>query len=156
MSNYSKKQKRQFFGGLDDEAYHGVITRAPRDLIVYKKTVGLGGGSNYLTTLLVRKGTEVRWRDVSIFNNESKKCRATHAKVLSNERIINSKLRPSLTAKVTRANRGSSFEYKVGRIVRAKDREGVLLVHLVEPMRACDAGIHFFLTKGEAIRYNWG
>jgi hypothetical protein len=119
-------------------SYDGVITTAPRSLTVYKKT--LKHGRSYLTTLRIPKGTRVRWTPCV-----GQKCRAEAAFVVSHEPI-----KPDAAAVVeTHSQRNRSFTYKVGKKVTPECGFNQ------NRCETCASGIHFFLTKEEARKYNF-
>jgi hypothetical protein len=143
MKEYTEGMKKKFLGlrrkwFRQDQS--GVITRAPRDLIVYKKTsLTVDGDTFALTTLRIPKDTRVRW------SRWGDKCRATKAVVVSNEKIGGG-------AKVpypTRSLYAPSFKYEVGKTVRPTNDFNRIRSSL------CGGGIHFFLTKKEARAFEW-
>jgi uncharacterized protein YjbI with pentapeptide repeats len=72
----------------------------------------------------------------------SRKCRCSKAKVIS----ITSK--DGLTNyDVVSSNKDKKFIYKVGEIVEVKDFD-------LDRWNECSTGIHFFITRGEAVNYN--
>lgn len=71
----------------------------------------------------------------------SRKCRCSSAKVLAIENIDGSKYGDVITS-----NYDPSFMYKVGAIVKVKNFD-------TDRWNECAPGIHFFLTREEAVRY---
>ena len=70
----------------------------------------------------------------------SRKCRAEYAKVLQIEKLTGEKI------KSYRGKYKEDFFYTVGKIVRPDKFDD-------SPMNECSNGIHFFLTKEEAIEW---
>ena len=98
------------------------------ELEVYKATF------NSIATLIIPKQAK------RINYMGSRKCRAEYAKVLSIETIEGKKLRQDT------GRWKSDFVYKVGSIVRPDKFDDDI-------RNECSNGIHFFLTKQEAIRW---
>ena len=76
-------------------------------------------------------------------NADGRKCRCSKAEVLS----IVDECEKSYDEAYSRYD--DSFIYKVGEILEAKNFDGY-------KRRECGPGIHFFLTKDEALAYNFG
>ena len=72
----------------------------------------------------------------------SRKCRCSKAKVLS---ITNFDGSDSGLSKIS-SNRDSKFIYKIGETVEVKDFNE-------NRWKECSTGIHFFITRDEAVRY---
>ncbi len=79
--------------------------------------------------------------DAKRSSGTSRKCRCSKAKVLSITNVGNTEEYNEVVS-----NRDSSFVYKVGKIVEVKDFDE-------DRWNECSTGIHFFLTRGEAIKY---
>ena len=73
----------------------------------------------------------------------SRKCRCSKAKVLSITHLDGSD--SGLTE--VRSNYSKEFVYRVGEIAEAPDFDE-------NRWNECTAGIHFFITRGEAVKYN--
>ena len=71
----------------------------------------------------------------------SRKCRCSSAKVLAIENIDGSKY-----GDVIASNYDPSFLYKVGEIVKVENFD-------TNRWNECAPGIHFFLTREEAVKY---
>lgn len=71
----------------------------------------------------------------------SRKCRCSSAKVLAIENIDGSKYGDVITS-----NYDPSFLYKVGEIVKVENFD-------TDRWKECAPGIHFFLTREEAVKY---
>ena len=72
----------------------------------------------------------------------TRKCRASKVKVLEITNIDNTK-----KYKIAKSKRDSNFEYKVGETIEIKDFDE-------NRWNECSAGIHFFLTRDEAVQYD--
>lgn len=72
----------------------------------------------------------------------SRKCRCSSAKVLAIESIDGSKHR-----KVVRSDYDPYFMYMVGKIVKVENFD-------TNRWKECAPGIHFFITREEAVKYN--
>lgn len=73
----------------------------------------------------------------------SRKCRCSEAKVLEIQNIDGS----IYEAGVVSSNYRKDFEYKVGEIVRVENFDE-------DRWKECTFGIHFFITREEAVKYN--
>ena len=71
----------------------------------------------------------------------SRKCRCNKAKVLSITNIGN-----TVEYKEAHSDFNYSFVYRVGEVVEVKDFDE-------DRWKECSTGIHFFLTRGEAVNY---
>ena len=79
--------------------------------------------------------------DAERSNATTRKCRCSKAKVLSISDIANTR-----EYEEVRSDFNYSFIYKVGEIVEVKDFDE-------DRWKECSTGIHFFLTRDEAVRY---
>ena len=74
-------------------------------------------------------------------SSTTRKCRCSKAKVLAIE-TLDGKSGPSKVA----SSRDDNFIYRVGEIVEVKDFD-------TNRWEECSTGIHFFITRDEAVRY---
>ena len=72
----------------------------------------------------------------------SRKCRCSHAKVVSFTNLDGS----PANVEVVYSNYDSKFEYRVGEIVKVDDFD-------TNRWNECAPGIHFFITRQEAVNY---
>ena len=96
--------------------------------IAYKKA------SNYIIKLLIPE-------DAQRSSATSRKCRASKAKVLDITHI-----ETGVTVNTVISNYDNTFIYKVGEEVKVDDFD-------TDRWNECSTGIHFFITKEEAIDY---
>ena len=96
--------------------------------IAYKKA------SNYIIKLLIPE-------DAQRSSATSRKCRASKAKVLDITHI-----ETGVTVNTVISNYDNTFIYKVGEEVKVDDFD-------TDRWNECSTGIHFFITKQEAIDY---
>ena len=80
--------------------------------------------------------------DAKRSNATTRKCRCSKAKVLSITNIGNTKEYDKVTSDYDK-----NFIYRVGEIVEVKDFDE-------DRWEECSTGIHFFMTRDEAVRYN--
>ena len=74
----------------------------------------------------------------------SRKCRCSRAEVLAIENMDGT---PSEETEVTSSSYDESFVYRVGETVEVKDFD-------TDRWKECSTGIHFFITRDEAVRYD--
>lgn len=72
----------------------------------------------------------------------TRKCRASKVKVLEITNIENTE-----KFEIAKSKRDSNFEYKVGETIEIKDFDE-------NRWKECSTGIHFFLTRDEAVQYD--
>jgi hypothetical protein len=122
------------------------------DFIAYKKVYGRdrwGASVPLIATLLIPASATKIAGD---FNHRRAaklpdlprlgKCRATSAKVLKIYNVASGE-----TRKVAYSMHDSTFKYEVGKTVAPHT------VFEIKKIKACSGGIHFFITKEEAISY---
>lgn len=129
------------------------IVKTARDRIVFKKVYGPPRKNNsgysiapheLVAVLRIPKGTLMRIPHLDLFSEyqrRSMKHRAARAKVLRIENMRGEKWKH-----VAYSRWSSSFEYRVGRIVRPTRG-------FSRGEQACASGIHFFFNKTQAR--NW-
>ena len=96
--------------------------------------IGYKKAHNRIVKLLITK-------DSKRSSATTRKCRCSKAKVLSITNIENTKEYKKITS-----DYDNNFIYKVGEIVEVDDFNE-------DRWEECSTGIHFFLTRGEAIKY---
>ena len=97
--------------------------------------IGFKKCKDYIVKLLITE-------DAKRSSATSRKCRCSKAKVLS---ITNLDGSDSELSEIS-SNRDSNFIYKIGEVIEVKDFDE-------NRFNECSIGIHFFITRDEAVRY---
>jgi uncharacterized protein YjbI with pentapeptide repeats len=119
------------------------------------REVGYNEGTRFFALQCPEAGSFIGWKraddyivkleiceDALRSSATSRKCRCSKAKVLAIEELDGT----TADIEFVRSNYDYDFIYKVGEIVEVKDFD-------TDRWRACATGIHFFITRGEAVNY---
>ena len=119
---------------LNDVAYNVLTTFLNLQCPEKGSFIGYKKADKKIVELLITE-------DAKRSSGTSRKCRCNKAKVLSITNIGN-----TVEYKEAHSDFNYSFVYRVGEVVEVKDFDE-------DRWKECSTGIHFFLTRGEAVNY---